>query len=31
VGFMNAQGFDNVYNLRGGIIAWQQMGMPLVA
>ena len=31
VGFMNAQGFENVYNLRGGIIAWQQMGMPLVA
>ena len=31
VGFMNAQGFDKVYNLRGGIIAWQQMGMPLVA
>ena len=31
VGFMNAQGFDNVFNLRGGIIAWQQMGLPLVA
>ncbi len=31
VGFMNQQGFDNVFNLRGGIIAWQQNGMPLVA
>lgn len=31
VGFMNAQGFDKVFNLRGGIMAWQQSGMPLVA
>ncbi len=31
VGFMAQQGFDNVYNLRGGIIAWAQKGMPLVA
>ena len=31
VGFMAAQGFDNVFNLRGGIMAWQQLGMPLVA
>ena len=28
-GFMAQQGFDNVYNLRGGIIAWAQKGMPL--
>lgn len=31
VGFMNAQGYQNVFNLQGGIIAWQRMGMPLVA
>jgi rhodanese-related sulfurtransferase len=31
VGFMAQQGFDNVYNLRGGIIAWAQKGMPLTA
>lgn len=31
VGFMAAQGFDNVYNLRGGVIAWQRMGHSLVA
>ena len=31
VGFMAAQGFDNVFNLRGGVIAWQQNGLPLVA
>ncbi|MDH5484154.1 MAG: rhodanese-like domain-containing protein [Gammaproteobacteria bacterium] len=31
VGFMAAQGFDNVFNLRGGIMAWQQMGHDLVA
>lgn len=31
VGFMAAQGFDNVYNLQGGIMAWQRQGMPLVA
>jgi len=31
VGFMAAQGFDNVYNLRGGVIAWQQNGFSLVA
>ena len=31
VGFMAQQGFENVYNLRGGIIAWAQNGMPLVA
>lgn len=31
VGFMAQQGFDNVYNLRGGIIAWAQRGRPLEA
>ena len=31
VGFMAAQGFDNVFNLRGGIMAWQQSGMPVMA
>ena len=31
VGFMAAQGYDNVYNLTGGVMAWQQHGMALVA
>ena len=31
VGYMAQQGFDNVYNLRGGIIAWAQKGMSLVS
>ena len=31
VGFMAAQGYDKVYNLTGGIMAWQQNGWPLVA
>lgn len=31
VGFMASRGYDNVYNLRGGIIAWAQNGMPMVA
>jgi len=31
VGFMAQQGFENVFNLRGGIIAWAQKGMPLMA
>jgi len=30
VGFMTQQGFDNVYNLRGGVMAWAQNGMPIV-
>ncbi len=30
VGFMAQQGFDNVYNLRGGIISWVQSGLSLV-
>ncbi len=29
VGYMAQQGFENVFNLRGGIIAWAQNGMPL--
>ena len=29
VGFLMAQGFDEVYNLRGGIMAWARMGLPL--
>lgn len=29
VGFMNAQGYDNVFNLAGGILAWQRSGLPL--
>lgn len=31
VGFMAAQGYNNVYNLRGGVMAWQQHGLGLVA
>ena len=31
VGFMAAQGYDNVYNLVGGVIAWQQNGLPMMA
>ena len=26
VGFLMAQGFEHVYNLRGGVIAWARMG-----
>lgn len=29
VGFLMAQGFDQVYNLRGGIMSWARMGFPL--
>ena len=29
VGFMMAQGYDHVYNLKGGVMAWQQNGMTL--
>lgn len=28
--FMNAKGFKEVYHLKGGIIAWQRKGLPLV-
>ncbi len=31
VGYMAQQGFENVYNLQGGIIAWAQNGMPIMS
>jgi rhodanese-related sulfurtransferase len=27
--FMTSKGVDNVYNLRGGIVTWVQMGFPI--
>ena len=27
--FMASKGLDNVYNLRGGIVTWVQMGFPI--
>ena len=27
--FMTSKGIDNVYNLRGGIVTWTQMGFPI--
>jgi rhodanese-related sulfurtransferase len=27
--FMASKGVDNVYNLRGGIVTWAQMGLPI--
>jgi len=27
--FMTSKGVDNVYNLRGGIVTWVQMGLPI--
>lgn len=27
--FMSSKGIDNVYNLRGGIVTWAQMGLPI--
>jgi rhodanese-related sulfurtransferase len=27
--FLGQQGFENVYNLRGGIVGWAQQGLPL--
>lgn len=27
--FLAARGFDNVYNLRGGILGWAQSGQPV--
>lgn len=27
--FLGQQGYDNVYNLRGGIITWAQNGLPI--
>jgi len=29
--FMASKGVSNVYNLRGGIVSWAQMGYPIVA
>ncbi len=31
VAFLQQQGFDNVYNLRGGMLGWAQSGLPAVA
>ena len=28
--FMQSKGMDNVFNLRGGIVSWAQMGFPIV-
>ena len=27
--FMASKGVDNVFNLRGGIVTWAQMGLPI--
>jgi len=27
--YMGQQGFDNLYNLRGGIISWAQLGLKI--
>ena len=27
--YMGQQGFDNLYNLRGGIISWAQLGLTI--
>jgi len=27
--FMTSKGVDNVFNLRGGIVNWAQMGLPI--
>jgi rhodanese-related sulfurtransferase len=28
--FLGQHGFNNVYNLRGGIISWAQSGLPII-
>jgi rhodanese-related sulfurtransferase len=27
--FLSQRGYDNVYNLRGGIVTWAQSGLPI--
>ncbi len=27
--FVQQQGYENIYNLRGGILAWQRCGLPV--
>ena len=27
--FLRDQGFDNVHNMQGGIVAWQNAGLPV--
>lgn len=27
--FVQQQGYENIYNLRGGILAWQRHGLPV--
>lgn len=27
--FLHQQGYDKIYNLRGGILAWQRSGLPV--
>ncbi len=27
--FLRSQGFDNVHNMQGGILAWQKAGLPV--
>lgn len=29
--YLTQQGYDNVYNLQGGIVRWAQQGLPIVA
>ena len=29
--YLSQQGFENIYNLQGGIVGWQRSGLPVVA